>query len=224
MRAGSNMIQAVVFDLDGTVLDNESQWEEAFRQVAEKFSITNFQFTKDKWIHEPGIGLERNWLKITEGDVETARKLAAETKVKYVSSVADNGLGLRDGVVEVVEKVKERGWRTALATSSLWHVVERELEELSLQLAFDVTVAGDEVLLHKPAPEIYTLTAQKLGRGPAGCLVIEDAVAGVRSAVEAGCLVVALASDYAPEKLLKAAGANYVARGVGGIIDILNIL
>ena len=59
-----------------------------------------------------------------------------------------------------------------------------------------MTVTGDEVLLPKPDPEIYLLTAQKLELEPADCLVIEDAVAGVRSAVEAGCPVVALASDY----------------------------
>ncbi|HJZ05969.1 hypothetical protein A2634_01320 [Candidatus Amesbacteria bacterium RIFCSPHIGHO2_01_FULL_48_32] len=219
------MIQAVIFDLDGTVLDNESQWEAAFRAGVDSYQSTVVQLVRQPngWVHEPGIGLERNWLKITEGDVEMARKLAAETKAKYVSSVADNGLGLRDGVVEVVEKVKERGWRTALATSSLWHVVERELEELSLQLAFDVTVTGDEVLLPKPDPEIYTLTAQKLGLEPVECLVIEDAVAGVRSAVEAGCPVVALASDYAPGKLLTAAAGEGKIWVVESMEEVLSL-
>ena len=96
------------------------------------------------------------------------------------------------------------------------------MEELALQLAFDVTVTGDEVLLPKPDPEIYLLTAQKLELEPADCLVVEDAVAGVRSAVEAGCPVVALESDYAPAGILKAAGANWVVEGMGEILKLGN--
>lgn len=214
------MIQAVIFDLDGTVLDNEEQWEEAFRAVASKNEIppSPIGYGEAKWMHEPGIGLERNWLKITMGDVELARKLAAETASRF--KALESGSVLREGVVGVVEKVKERGWRTALATSSMWHIVEGELEELSLHLAFDVTVTGEEVLLPKPDPEIYLLTAQKLELDPASCLVVEDAVAGVRSAVEAGCPVVALESAYAPRKTLLSAGAKWVVGGMGEISSL----
>ena len=63
----------------------------------------------------------------------------------------------------MIEEIKDKGWQTALATGTEWHVVEKELEQVNLYLAFDVTTTGDEVLAQKPDPEIYLLTAQKLG-------------------------------------------------------------
>lgn len=212
------MIQSVIFDLDGTVLDNEQIWEEAFRQVAKKFSITNFQFTNNDWIHEPGVGVLTNWKRIAP---ERADELARETVRQFKIL---NAFEVRPGLVEFVESVRERGWLTGLATSTEWLVVEEELEQLQLYLAFDVTTTGEEVLAPKPDPEIYLLTAQKLGVEPEECLVVEDSVAGVRAGVEAGCSVVALESGYAPKKLLLAAGAKWTVNGFGECIDILNIL
>jgi beta-phosphoglucomutase-like phosphatase (HAD superfamily) len=103
-------------------------------------------------------------------------------------------------------------------------VVEDILEELSLQLAFDVTTTGEEVLSPKPDPEIYLLTAQKLGLEPKECIVIEDAVGGVRAGVEAGMQVLAFESEYAPKKQLLAAGAKWVVENfeeVGKLIEAI---
>ena len=66
--------------------------------------------------------------------------------------------------------------------------------------------------------------AQKLGLDPEECLVVEDAIAGVRAGVEAGCKVIALESEYSPAKLLNAAGAEWVVEGFNEIVGILNKL
>lgn len=203
------MIGAVIFDLDGTVLDNEPEWETAFRTVAEKYKIQG-----SGWLHEPGIGIRPNWKRLMP---EKADELTVKTMLEYRKA----DVKIREGLVELVENIKERGWQTALVTGSSWNVVEKELEELNLYLAFDVTTTGEEVALQKPDPEIYVLTCQKLGLEPKECVIIEDAIAGVRSGVEAGCTVIGLESDYAPRETLLAAGAKWVVKNFEEIGNFL---
>jgi HAD superfamily hydrolase (TIGR01509 family) len=220
----TGQVQAVIFDLDGTVLDNEQVWEEAFARVVagNGLKVLTAMRQVNGWVHEPGIGLEANWRRLVNAEGDQAHDLSGQVKAAY-RELAQGELRLREGIGELIEKVKERGVRTALATTTFWHVVEEELELLQMELAFDVTTTGDEVVLQKPDPEIYALTAQKLEADPKECLVVEDAVAGVRAAVEAGMQAVGLVSDYAPGRMLAAAGAKPVKK-LGEVIDILNIL
>ncbi len=212
-------VQAVIFDLDGTVLDNEAEWEEAFCTVAKKFIISSSKFLMPNgWQHEPGIGLANNWRRIT-GKVPI-EKLVSETVETYRNLSRE--LKLREGIKEVIEKIKSRGWRTALSTSSTWSVVEKELEELGLELAFDITTTGEEVLVPKPDPEIYLLTAQKLETDPENCLVVEDAIAGIRAAKEAGCRVAGFISEYAVKTTLEAAGADYTIDNIAVLSALID--
>jgi sugar-phosphatase len=215
------MINAVIFDLDGTVLDNEPEWEAAFHTVLEKHHLSfNHSFMQvNGWIHEPGIGLSTNWRRIVT-DVTRAEQLARETAKEYSRLKIQDSIKVRPGVEDLVGKVKDRGWRTALATGSAWYVVEKDLEELGMMMDFDITTTGEEVMVLKPDPEIYILTAQKLETEPDACLVIEDAIAGVRAGVEAGCKVIGLSSGYAPENLLLAAGASFVVNDMNDIAGL----
>jgi HAD superfamily hydrolase (TIGR01509 family) len=200
------------------VLDNEGEWEEVFREVASKHGIPPVPngYGEAKWIHEPGIGITPNWRRYFPDDQDKVDKLSRETWNAYEPNFRVN-----EGIGELVVKIKEKGWQTALCTGSNWNVVESELEQLNLYLAFDVTTTGEEVALLKPDPEIYLLTAQKMGLEPEECVVIEDSVAGVRAGVEAGCKVIALESEYAPAKLLNAAGANVVVGSFGEIEKLM---
>lgn len=215
------MMSTIIFDLDGTVLDNEPEWEMAFREVMKvnNLKIEGFKLANG-WYHEPGIGILPNWKRYFRSDSQQAEKLAKETVAEYWKTAKNlDNIVVRDGVDEVVAKAKERGWFTALCTGSSWNVVEPELEQLMLYLDFDVTTTGEEVLLEKPDPEIYLLTAQKLGIEPKECLVVEDAIAGVRAGVEAGMRVAAIESDYAPNAELKAAGAKWVVENLTKLLE-----
>ena len=211
-------IAAVIFDLDGTVLLNEQVWETAFRAVMDKYQISNVKLQMPNgWIHEPGIGVESNWKRMVPAD--RVQELSQETREEFRN--LGRGVDLRPGVIELIQRIKERKWLTGLATSTYWYVVEDELEQLSLELAFDVMTTGEEVMAPKPDPEIYLLTAQKLNVEPKECLVIEDSVGGVRAGVEAGMQVLALESDYAPEKLLLAAGAKWAVTDLEALASLL---
>ncbi len=212
------MVQAVIFDLDGTVLDNEEAWEEVFLRVANRNGI-QYPVIGNRWIHEPGIGISPNWEKFV-GKGDQVDKLSKETWELYQKEYSQR-LSLRDGIVELVTAIKEKGWQTALASGSNWDVVEKELEQLDLYLAFDVTTTGEEVLAQKPDPEIYLLTSQKLGIDPQECLVVEDSLAGVRAAVDAGMSIVAITSDYATREDLKKAGVNLVVDYLNEVMVLL---
>lgn len=220
------MVNAVIFDLDGTVIDNEGEWEQTFQKVLDnhkELTLLRQGFVgRGGWIHEPGLGLANNWRRILEGKSYDIDKLVNETFTVYRDIVNETGIILpREGMGALVEKIKEFGWVTALCTGSFWTVVEPELEQLKLYLAFDITTTGEEILMQKPDPEIYTLTAQKIGCEPEEAIVIEDAIAGIRAATEAGMRSIGLISAYAPEKMLRAAGATWTATDLDECMKII---
>jgi len=192
------MIRAVIFDFDGTVVDNEGEWEKAFIAVLNKHKTLNSkplnpELQESGWIHIPGIGVQTNWERLV-ADKNEAVKLTLETLSFYTKTGID--LKPREGVGGVVEKIKSLGIMTALATSSTWTVVEPELAQLEMYLGFDITTTGEEVLLPKPDPEIYLLTSQKLEIDPKDCLVIEDSAAGIQAGKAAGMSVIGLVTEY----------------------------
>ncbi len=220
------MIEALIFDLDGTILDNEGDWEQAFKTVLSKYQILPKFRLGNGWVHEPGIGLSSNWRRVLtesgEHSSENERKLTYETVEEYEKIVGNLEVKLRHGVEEVITLAKEKNLLTAISTGSTWNIVEKELEALNLILAFGVTTTGDEVLRSKPDPEIYLLTAQKMEIDPRNCLVIEDAVAGVRAAKEVEMKVACLQSDYATTDILQSIQTDFILKEFSDLTGIIN--
>ncbi len=218
-------IEAVIFDLDGTVLDNEMDWEQAFTTVMAKYQIMSKFRLENGWVHEPGIGLGSNWRRVLsengEYSPEIERKLTGETVDEYRKLVADLQVKLRDGLEDVMAVISEKNLLTALSTGSTWGIVEKELEALNLILAFGVTTTGEEVIISKPDPEIYLLTAQKLDIDPRNCLVVEDAIAGVRAAKEIEMKAACLISGYAQETVLQSIGTDYLLKDISDLKQIV---
>jgi HAD superfamily hydrolase (TIGR01509 family) len=217
------MISAIIFDLDGTIIETEDLWNEVFEEVAIKHKIETSKVMKmaNGWWHEPGLGISANWRRVTT-DAEMVEKLSQETWKTYKEKSSASEIRLKEGAVEVVQKSKEKGWMTALCTGSTWNVVEAELEKVGMYLAFDVTTTGEEAVLSKPDPEIYLLTAQKLGIDPKECLVVEDAIAGIRAAAEAEMTVVGIVSGYALREEILASGAKYAVESLSELAELLD--
>ncbi|RLC30550.1 hypothetical protein DRH13_04175 [Candidatus Woesebacteria bacterium] len=194
---------AVIFDLDGTVLDNEDEYGIAFREVLSKLG----EKTDSEFPHIQGIGVEENWRRLipkykikTKKSIEELSKETQKAYLKILSRVT-----LKEGVTDFVKDLKDSGIFVALATSNTWPTVEKVFGALDLEGIFDTMTTGEEVRLNKPDPEIFLLTAQKLGVDPKNCLVIEDARAGIKAAKDAGMKVVAIARNSKHAKLLKEA-------------------
>ena len=194
---------AVIFDLDGTVLDNEDEYGIAFKKVLSGLGVE----TNSGFPHTQGIGVEENWKKlIPKFKIKTKKsigKLSKETQEAYLKLLPK--VTLKAGVIDFINDLKDSGVLVALATSNTWPTVEKVFDSLNLDGVFETMTTAEEVEFKKPDPEIFLLTAQKLGIDPENCLVLEDTEAGIKAAKDAGMKVVAIARENKHAKLLEKA-------------------
>jgi len=186
-------IQAVIFDLNGTVLADEKQYGRAFAKILAQFGIE----IESDYPHIAGIGVEENWsIFIQKHKIKTDKsieELAQETQSEYCKQISQ--VTLKNGFQEFVESIRNSGIQTALATSNYWDVVEKIFKALSIGDYFESVTTGEEVEFKKPNPRIFEIATEKLGADPSECLVIEDSVAGVEAAHLAGMKVIAFARN-----------------------------
>jgi len=183
-------ISAIIFDLDGTVVDSEEAWAKAFVIVLKSLGAD----VKEKHPHTSGVEIKKNWERlITKFNIKTNKKsdeLAAITSNEYSKLTSE--VVLMDGAIEFIENTRNDGILTALATSSSWEVTDKIIQKFKLNNLFDYVTTGDEVLNNKPDPEIYILTADKMSLDPNDCLVIEDSPSGINAGKDAGMKVIAI--------------------------------
>ncbi len=190
---------AVLFDMDGLLLDSEPLWTIAEEQVAVELGGT---FTHEIKAAMIGQTLPVSVPRLLEGLGTTAARAADPGEVgrRLLALVADlyaRHLPLQPGAKELLETVGSRDVPMALVSSSYRLLVDTALGVLGAG-RFAATVAGDEVPASKPAPDPYLLAAAHLGVDPARCVVLEDSDAGMRSALAAGCACV-LVPTFRPE-------------------------
>ena len=189
------MIQAIVFDLDGVLLDSEHVWAEARQQLAEeRGGRWHDQASRDmmgmsshewsRYMHEV-IGLP-----------EPPEEISAEV-VGRLDAIYREKLPLFDGAVEAVKGLAAR-WPLGLASSSNRELIDLVLELSGLAPCFQVTVSSEEVARGKPAPDVYLDAAHRLGVRPGRCAAVEDSENGIRSAKAAGMRVLAIPNPLYP--------------------------
>ena len=197
------MLKAVIFDLNGTILSDEDEYALSFLRVLGKLGTK----VEENFSHMKGVGLKANW-EILKNKYELRTNLSLEelsdlTQNEYLSLLSK--VRLRKGFVELVVYLKKLGIKTALASSNNYSVVEAILDHFDISSFFDVVTTAEEVSLNKPSPQIFLLTAEKLGVEPYECLVFEDSAAGVEAAISAGMAVVGVARSKNDRKALSKA-------------------
>jgi HAD superfamily hydrolase (TIGR01509 family) len=189
------VIDAVVFDLDGVLIDSEHVWDEARRALAaERGGRWNDRASRDmmgmsslewsRYMHEV-IGLQ-----------ESPEEISAEV-VRRLQAIYREQLPLLPGAVEAVDRLAAR-WPLAVASSSNRELIDLVLELSGLESHFRVTVSSEEVARGKPAPDVYLEAARRLGVEPGRCAAIEDSENGIRSAKAAGMCVLAIPNPQFP--------------------------
>jgi HAD superfamily hydrolase (TIGR01509 family) len=190
-------IAAVVFDLDGVLVDSEAVWDEVRRQFTEE--------NGGHW-HE-NAQRDMMGMSSTEWSRYLRDRLGVQMEPEAISAaVADRvaelyreHLPLLPGAVESVRALAAE-WPLGLASSSNRHVIDLVLEEAGIADAFAATVSSEEVTAGKPAPDVYLEAARRLDVEPTGCVAIEDSTNGIRSAHAAGMAVIAVPNkDFPPE-------------------------
>lgn len=187
------MLKAVIFDLNGTILSDEDEYALSFLRVLEKLGAK----VGENFSHTKGVGLNANWENFKEkyklNTDLTLEELSDLTQNEYLSLLPK--VRLRKGFVELVVYLKKLGIKIALASSNNYSVVEAILDRFDIFSFFDVVTTAEEVSLNKPSPQIFLMTAEKLGVEPYECLVFEDSSAGVEAAISAGMAVVGVARN-----------------------------
>jgi HAD superfamily hydrolase (TIGR01509 family) len=183
-------VTAVLFDMDGTLVDSEKLWSIGLEELARylggeispeaRWSMVGTSMAVSMGILHEDLG--KPWLD------PTASVTWLEDRMKDLFA---DGLEWRPGARELLVRVRDSGLPMALVTSTSRQLVEVALRTIGPDL-FSVVVVGDEVEHAKPHPYPYLKAAAGLGVDPARCVVIEDSPSGVASAVAAGCAVLAV--------------------------------
>jgi HAD superfamily hydrolase (TIGR01509 family) len=192
----ASRISAVVFDMDGVLVDTEHLWDEVREALTEEWGgrytpeaqeammgMSSHEWSR--YLHE-AVGLREPPEVIND---EVVRRMLAryETELPVVP-----------GAVEAVTRFRRAGMRLAVASSSNRPLIDAVLRRLDLADAFDVTVSSEEVERGKPSPDVYLEAARRLGIDPFMCVAVEDSASGIRAASAAGMRVVAYPNRHYP--------------------------
>jgi HAD superfamily hydrolase (TIGR01509 family) len=180
---------ALVFDMDGLMVDSEPLWFAVEREFAR---VRGGEWTQELALTCVGQGTphtlrEMNRIFGFAVDVERDARAVAEMFILRVQELA-----LKPGFEELLAAGLGAGLPCAVASSSARKLVEATLRRFGVLDRFHAVTTGNDVERHKPAPDVFLLAAERLGVPPAACIVLEDSMAGVRAARAAGMRVVAV--------------------------------
>ncbi len=204
------MTPAIIWDVDGTLVDTAEQhfraWVKLAAEIGQPFSRADFAATFG--MRNPEI-----LRKLFEPEADDARCTALGNRKEdlYRASVREEGVQLLPGVATLLAAFAHAGWPQAVGSSAPPGNVELLLGATVTSRYFQQVVTGDDVKYGKPNPEVFLTAATKLNVEPSRCVVFEDAVAGVEAAKAAGmrCVAVTFVGHHSAEKL-QAAGADII--------------
>ena len=208
------MIEAVVFDLDGVLIDSEPVWEEVRRSV-----VASHGGHWDAGAQDRLMGMSTGeWSRYLSSDlgVGLSPPEVAGTVIAAMAARYRDHLPLMPGAVDAVTRLAGR-WPLGLASSAPRSLIETVLDAASLRPFFKAVLSTEEVARGKPAPDVYLSVAALLRTPPAECAAVEDSSNGLRSATAAGCAVIAVPHPKYPPAPDALAAARLVLPGLDGL-------
>ena len=205
MPALDRLPQAVIFDMDGLMLDTEPlaarAWDEAAAAVGARFDPAMARRMIGRNFHDCEAMLRAEAPAGYPVDAILSRWHTA-----YDAIVERDGLVMKPGLHELIDWLDARGIVRAVATSTRRDRAHAKLTRTALLSRFAALVGGDEIAHGKPAPDIYLEAARRLGAAPARCVVLEDSEPGVRGALAAGMMPIMVPDLLPPTAELLAFG------------------
>jgi beta-phosphoglucomutase len=177
--------QAVLWDVDGTLIDSEEYHWLAWREtmIGEGYALTRDQFNATfGWRNDAILR------KLFGSDLSAreADRIATEKEVRYRELVLRRGIELLPGVQHWLDRLKADRWQQAIASSAPRQNLDTILTSVQLENHFDAIVSAEDVTRGKPDPQVFLLAAERLAVPPRRCIVIEDSPAGIEGAQRAG--------------------------------------
>jgi len=197
------MIQGILFDMDGVLVDSEEYIFEATRLMFAEHGVAvkpedalPFVGTgENRYI--AGIGERNGFIVDIERDKARTYQIYAE--------ITPGKLKALPGVHSFIRQCKAAGLKMAVASSADKIKIAINLREIGLTAeTFDAIISGEDVERKKPFPDIYLLAAERIGLKPENCIVIEDAVSGITAGKAAGCKCLAVTTSFPAEKMTEA--------------------
>ncbi len=186
-----NPIQAVLFDCDGVIADSESAWNDIDREHLLAFGVPDYTGQYKAQVIGKSFALSDGFYRDTFGIDATVEEMM-EQRIGVAAKYYGEIIPLYKDAFAVLETLKSRGLKLALATSSVGRLIRPFLIRHGIDGFFDFVVTGEQVEHGKPHPDIYLKAAKGVGVAPAQCLVVEDALAGLQAGRSAGCQTVAI--------------------------------
>jgi HAD superfamily hydrolase (TIGR01509 family) len=208
------MIEAVVFDLDGVIVDSEPVWEQVRRQVVTEHG--------GRWLPDAQqrlMGMSTGeWARYLSQDlgVGLPPPAVAAMVIERMQARYRDGVPLMPGAAGAVRRLAAR-WPLGLASSSPPALIDAVLDGAGLRECFAAALSTEQVSRGKPAPDIYLAVTDRLGFPPEACAAVEDSTNGLRSAAAAGLQVIAVPHPRYPPEPAALHTARLVLTGLDGL-------
>ena len=187
---------AVIFDMDGVLIDSEPRWHVAEIEV---FGSVGVPLTAQKCLETTGLRTDAMvdyWYERHPWSGQTKSDVGRRVQERVRDLVIAHGTAI-EGALELLGALRASGVPLALCSSSPRFLIEATCEKLGILRNFVVLQSAEDCARGKPHPDPYLATAERLGVAPAGCVVIEDSINGMKSARAAGMKVVGVSTDAA---------------------------
>lgn len=187
MKTTDNSGINIIFDMDGVIFDTERFWLDCCIPASEEMGMEGFAEVYPRCI---GVTEPETWRIMMDvyGDRQLLEEMYAKAGEIFHRRYAESGLPVKPGAREILKWIHEQKIPVALASSTKEEIVRKELTDAGLLQYFDTITCGDHVARSKPAPDIFLKAAERLGKAPESCFVIEDSYNGIRAAAAAGTI------------------------------------
>ena len=213
-------IKAIVFDMDGLMVDSEPLARRAWAKVLGSYDVELDDLTYARMV---GLRLEECARLVQERyDLPLGVDKLAHLKEVYLAEIRAEGVPTMPGLEHLIEKITQRAIPWAVATSSRLAEAQAVMEHLRLSDAYWAIAGGDEVDHGKPAPDVYLLAATRLGYRPEQCLALEDSVPGAQAARAAGMTTIAVPNGFT--RAIDFPFVDYVYDSLAGVAEDLDEL
>jgi HAD superfamily hydrolase (TIGR01509 family) len=198
------MIKAVIFDMDGLMIDSEPIQSKSFEHVLKEHDKR--PVFKNGVVQVVGITAKDNWKLLKEKhDIKANINVLLDKKRKIYRKLLQDNVSPRKGLISLVKRLHTAGIKMAIASSSSPKNIQTVLTGLGLNDYFDIAISGESVRRGKPYPDVFLKAAEKLGLPARSCAVLEDAESGVEAAHQARMKVIAIPNRFTRHHDLKKA-------------------
>ena len=216
------MIKAIIFDMDGLMIDSERVTFECYQEILKGMNLTMDEEFYKTLLGKPLKGIYQRFYDVYGND------FPIEDVIKDVHSLMakrfeTEGVPIKTGLKSLLEYLKENNYKTIVATSSNRDRVDTILFQAQIIDYFDDSICGDEVTKGKPNPEVFLKSCQKLGVNVDEAIVLEDSEAGIQASYDANIKVICIPDMKYPEKQYEEKTFK-ILKDLNGVIEYLKNL